>query len=123
MTGMDAVTGKPLAGLDHLRQSIADILATPIGSRVARREYGSLLPELVDQPMNAAGRMRLIAATALALMRWEPRIQLSNIAVEQVGPATFAVVLEGRRTDAPAPQSRTRLVVPLPRSTATIAYA
>ena len=48
MIGMSAVTGKPLEGLDHLRQSIADILSTPIGTRVGRREYGSLLAELVD---------------------------------------------------------------------------
>lgn len=29
MQGLNATTGQSLAGLDHLRQSIADILTTP----------------------------------------------------------------------------------------------
>lgn len=33
MMGMHAATGSSLTGLDHLRQSVADILTTPIGSR------------------------------------------------------------------------------------------
>ncbi len=112
MTGMDAVTGKPLSGLDHLRQSIADILSTPIGTRVGRRDYGSLLPDLLDQPMNAGGRMRLIAATALALLRWEPRIRLTNVTIRQTAPGTFAVAIEGIRTDDRA-GARTSLTIPL----------
>ncbi len=49
--GMNAATGRNLTGLDHLHQSIADILSTPIGTRVMRRDYGSRLPELIDAPM------------------------------------------------------------------------
>lgn len=112
MTGMDAVTGKPLSGLDHLRQSIADILSTPIGTRIARRDYGSLLPDLIDQPMNATGRMRLVAATALALLRWEPRIRLTHVAIAQTAPGAFAVAIEGVRTDA-GKGARATLTIPL----------
>lgn len=115
MNGMDAATGKPLAGVDHLRQSIADILSTPLGTRVGRRDYGSLLAELVDQPMNPLGRMRLMAATALALLRWEPRLILTNVAIRQTGPAAFAVLLDGRRTDVAGPAAAARLTIPLPR--------
>ena len=57
--------------VDHLRQSVADILSTPIGSRVMRRDYGSLVPALLDQPDNNATQARLRAAVASALMRWE----------------------------------------------------
>ncbi len=39
MKGMSAETGKALEGLEHLKQSITDILTTPIGSRIMRREY------------------------------------------------------------------------------------
>lgn len=123
MIGMDAATGAPLAGLQHLEQSIGDILSTPIGTRVGRRDYGSLLPELVDQPMNALGRMRLMAATALAIMRWEPRIKLSAVVIQQTGPAAFAAVLEGQRTDVAGPNARARLTVPLPGSGSLNAYA
>uniref|UniRef100_UPI0026076D20 ATPase domain-containing protein n=1 Tax=uncultured Sphingobium sp. TaxID=316087 RepID=UPI0026076D20 len=31
---------------------VRDILTTPIGSRLMRRDYGSLIPELIDQPAN-----------------------------------------------------------------------
>lgn len=80
-TGMNAVTGRALGGVDHVRQSIRDILTTPTGSRVMRRGYGSELPALVDQPMNSATLLRLAAASYLALMRWEPRLKVQRIAV------------------------------------------
>lgn len=50
MIGMDRVSRNPLADLLHLRQSITDILSTPIGSRIMRREYGSRLFKRVDVP-------------------------------------------------------------------------
>ncbi len=117
---MDATTGKPLSGEAHLRQSIGDILSTPIGSRIARRDYGSLLPELIDQPMNQVGRMRLLAATALALLRWEPRIRLTGVRLEAEGATgTYRLALDGIRLDVPPVNARTRLTIPL-RPTGTL---
>ncbi len=81
-SGMAASTGKPISGVDHIRQSIADILSTTIGSRVMRRDYGSLLPELIDAPINARTRLRVSAATATAIIKWEPRIRPSQISLE-----------------------------------------
>lgn len=81
MNGMDRTTGKSLADIDHLRQSIADILTTPIGSRVMRRDYGSLVPDLLDQPDNGPTRVRLYAAVATALLRWEPRFRLNALSL------------------------------------------
>ena len=74
MLGMNAKTGGLLDGPEHIRQSIIDILVTPIGSRVMRRTYGSLVPALIDQPHNAALAARVRAAAVSAIMRWEPRI-------------------------------------------------
>lgn len=81
VTGMNANTGRTISGKAHLRQSIADILTTPIGSRVMRRNYGSYLFELIDQAANDVGRLRLMAATADALIRWEPRLRLNKITI------------------------------------------
>jgi uncharacterized protein len=79
-TGMNTVTGASFAAeVDHIRQSIRDILTTPLGSRVMRRDYGSLLPELIDQPGNAVGVLRLRAATVAAIARWEPRVRITRI--------------------------------------------
>lgn len=81
--GMNASTGAGFADeLDHIRQSIRDILTTPIGSRVMRRDYGSMLPELIDHPGNAAGILRLKAATIGAIARWERRIRITRIAFD-----------------------------------------
>ncbi|MEN1410054.1 GPW/gp25 family protein, partial [Pseudomonas aeruginosa] len=54
---MNAHTGGAIDRLAHIRQSIADILTTRIGTRVMRREYGSQLPELIDAPFNDTTRL------------------------------------------------------------------
>lgn len=116
MAGMDRVSGVALGGDGHLLQSIADILTTPIGSRVMRRDYGSLLFELIDQPDNARTRLRLFAAIAVALGKWEPRIAITRIAVAMLAPGALEVSLEATRTDTPAgasANSLARLTVPL----------
>lgn len=78
---MHRTTGRRIAGLEHLKQSVADILTTPLGSRLQRRTYGSLLPNLIDQPDNAATRLRCYAAIASALMKWEPRLRVTRVAM------------------------------------------
>lgn len=83
--GMSRSTGTRIAGVEHLQQSVADILTTPIGSRLERRTYGSLLPGLIDAPDNAGTRLRCYAAIASALMNWEPRLRLTRVAL-QSGP-------------------------------------
>jgi phage baseplate assembly protein W len=79
MRGMNAQTGQALGGLQHLRQSIIDILSTPVGSRVMRRDYGSRLFELIDAPLTEATLIDLYAATAVALAEWEPRFRLHRV--------------------------------------------
>jgi uncharacterized protein len=101
MMGMDARTGQALDGDAHLAQSIADILATPIGTRLMRRDYGSRVPDLIDAPGNAATRVQLYAATATALMRWEPRITVKRVAlsVRDALQGRWVLTLVGTRTD------------------------
>ena len=114
MTGMARTTGETLDGLEHIRQSVADILSTPMGTRVGRREYGSLLPELVDQPMTAANILRLYAATAVALTRWEDRLRLRRVGVAAgERPGAAAISIEGTRTDTPSANGLVRLSIPL----------
>lgn len=123
MRGMDAATGKAIEGDAHLAQSVARILSTPIGSRVGRRDFGSLLPELIDQPANPSLVIRLYAATALALKRWEPRIRVTRVAVEQPAPGKATVIIEGDRTDQPRATLRTRITVPLASRGGLTVYA
>lgn len=81
MNGVNCRTGKRLSGVAHLRQSVSDILNTPVGSRVLVRDYGSDLFELLDSPRDDLLRLRIIAATATALARWEPRLKVSKVIV------------------------------------------
>ncbi|MFM0181760.1 GPW/gp25 family protein [Paraburkholderia aspalathi] len=102
MKGMNASTGRATAGLAHLYQSIDKILTTPIGTRIARRDFGSELPDLVDAPNNGTTRVRLYAAAATALMRWEPRLTLTRVQLSTDASETFAGVqvldIEGTTT-------------------------
>ncbi len=98
-TGMNATDGSRCAELEHLRQSIRDILTTPIGTRVMRREYGSYLPELIDQPLTKATRQRVMAATVMAVYRWEPRVRIDRIGLEYRDPGQLFVSLAGVRVD------------------------
>lgn len=97
MAGMSKTTGRKLEGIEHIRQSIADILTTPIGSRVMRREYGSILPELIDQPLNGATLLQAYSATALAVARWEPRVRVQRIShdIDPAQPGSVVIRLTG----------------------------
>ncbi len=96
MIGINAHTGTPLEGLGHLRQSVRDILTTPIGSRVMRRDYGSRLPELVDAPMNEATRLDLLTATVEALSTWEPRLEVLSVDTSTDAAGVVALSMVGR---------------------------
>ena len=120
MIGMETTSGRTLSGSSHLAQSIADILGTPLGTRVMRRDYGSLLFELIDRPLNGAVRALIHAATALALHQWEPRLKLTRVLLSLGGAdGTLDITIEGQRLDLPAPSARVALTIPIRRSGAT----
>ena len=97
--GMNRETGKAITDIDHIRQSVRDILMTPEGSRIARREYGSLLSVLIDQPQNDVTRLQVMAATYAALSRWEPRIRLASVEITSAFDGSMQVELTGQRGD------------------------
>ncbi|KAF3999221.1 GPW/gp25 family protein [Glaciimonas immobilis] len=108
MTGMHRSTGRALSGLAHIRQSLADILTTPIGSRVMRRGYGSEVPELIDQPLNGATTLRIYAATAHAVRLHEPRLQLHGLQLHRDKDGRATLLLDGV-----ADEQNIRLAVPV----------
>jgi phage baseplate assembly protein W len=97
--GMNRDTGEAITDIDHIRQSVRDILITPEGSRVARREYGSLLSVLIDQPQNDVVRLQVMAATYSALSRWEPRIRLDTVSLSTDFDGSMQVEITGQRND------------------------
>ncbi|MCD4559360.1 GPW/gp25 family protein [Lelliottia nimipressuralis] len=97
--GMSQNIGKAITDTDHLRQSVRDILVTPQGSRIARREYGSLLSVLIDQPQNPALRLQIMSAVYMALSRWEPRVTLDSITINSNFDGSMVVDLTGQRNN------------------------
>lgn len=94
MSGMSSNTGAALGGLAHLRQSLSDILATPIGSRVMRREYGARVFEFIDAPINRRTLVSIVAASAAAIARWEPRVKLKRIHVTKAGVGFVTLAMD-----------------------------
>ncbi|AAS14339.1 prophage LambdaW5, baseplate assembly protein W, putative [Wolbachia endosymbiont of Drosophila melanogaster] len=92
---MDGKTGKALEGIEHLKQSIIDILTTPIGSRIMMRNYGSRLFELLDKPVNRDLTLEIYAATAEALEKWEKRFKLEKVKMTEVKEGKVTLDLEG----------------------------
>lgn len=119
--GLSAATGRRLSDIDHIRQSVRDILATPVGSRVMRRDYGSLLPDLIDQPLNGATLMRAYAATVMALLPrpspggilGEPRLRVTRVQFVVGASGALTVALDATRIDGPRAGTRADLTIPL----------
>lgn len=97
--GMNAETGRYLSGTAHISQSIGTILATPLGSRVMRRDFGSLIPELIDQPLNRATVLRLYSAAVVAIQQWEPRVRVDNVNRTMGEEGRFTLEISLTRTD------------------------
>lgn len=109
--GMNSHIGLSISEADHIRQSVRDILVTPVGSRVMRREYGSLLSVLIDQPQTPALRLQIMAACYSAIQKWEPRVTLSTITFERgEDDGALYVDITGTRTTSNQPFT---LTIPL----------
>lgn len=80
---IDRHTGGILTDADHIQQSVQDIISTPRGTRVMRRDYGSLISELIDAPVNDILPLQLMAAIFDAIIRQEPRVTVTEISLRR----------------------------------------
>lgn len=96
MIGIDRNTGQRIAGIDHLKQSLQDLLTTPKGSRLMRGDYGCDLPRLVDLPVNSETVIDIIAETAGAIKKWEPRIDVSEVRVTTITESRVVLAIIGK---------------------------
>lgn len=97
---MDMQAGGRLTDGQQLRQSIHDILLTPLGSRVMRRQYGSALFALLDKPNNPAIELQLISAACIALYQWELRLTPTQITVSPAGESGRRLIVTGQQKEA-----------------------
>ncbi|GHT57663.1 hypothetical protein FACS18945_2490 [Bacteroidia bacterium] len=96
MNGMNGLTGRALGGAAHLRQSIADILSTPIGSRPMRRDYGSRIFQRIDSPMTGELVAEIYSDVVEALFNYEPRFEVSAVSVVSIDAGRIVLDLEGK---------------------------
>jgi uncharacterized protein len=77
---------------EDIREAIQIILKTAKGERVMRPDFGSDLHKYVFASVNASTIGEVQAAVRDALVKWEPRIQVLDVAVE-VDPGDSARLL------------------------------
>lgn len=92
---MNINTGKTISEIAHIKQSIANILTTPIGSRIMRRDYGSRIFEKIDRPINGELVAEIYSDVVEALFIWEPRFEVEQVTVKSIEKGKITISLEG----------------------------
>lgn len=92
---MNINSGKTISEIAHIKQSIANILTTPIGSRIMRRDYGSRIFEKIDRPINGELVAEIYSDVVEALFIWEPRFEVEQVTVQSIEKGKITVDLEG----------------------------
>lgn len=70
------------SGESKIEESIYLILSTARGERVMLPGFGCGIHDLVFEPNNSLTRNQIVARVREALVKYEPRIDLLNVAVE-----------------------------------------
>jgi len=75
-----------------VEDSIKRILSTPVGDRVMRPYYGSLLHNLIDAPLDSSWKIKFIAYAFEAIEKNEKRVKMKRVEVKNIEP--LSVVME-----------------------------
>lgn len=95
-TGINAETGQVMTDWEQTEQSIRKILTTGLTTRVMRREFGSSVPDYIDNKMTSRSVLGLYVAAAAAIRRWEPRFRMRTGNVVQAGVSgVIEIVISG----------------------------
>ncbi|HHG4777643.1 TPA: hypothetical protein ACPWIL_006079 [Pseudomonas aeruginosa] len=100
--GTDRNTGRLISGAPYLWQRLADVIATPIGSLVGRRAFGSRLFELLDRNVDSAFYMDAYVRLAEAINNKANGLddfRLSTMRVDQPTPHHVEIFISGHLLD------------------------
>jgi phage baseplate assembly protein W len=92
---MNINNGKTISEIAHIKQSITNILTTPIGSRIMRRNYGSRLFEKIDRPINGELIAEIYSDIIEAIFIWEPRFEVEQVIVQNITNGKIIIDIEG----------------------------
>jgi Bacteriophage baseplate protein W len=79
-------------GPDRIQDAIWIVLGTAPGERVMRLDFGAGVEEFVFQSNSEVVQTQLAAAVREALVKWEPRIELVNLAVKTGSEPSLVLV-------------------------------
>lgn len=96
MIGMNRNTGREISDIEHLKQSLRDLLTTAKGTRIMRADYGSNLPRLIDMPVNNDLILDIISETADAIDKWEPRIKVTQVNISEITQGSVILSITGK---------------------------
>jgi phage baseplate assembly protein W len=77
-----------------IREAIRIILGTSPGERVMRPEFGAGLDRFLFEPVNPTTVARLQRQVHEALVTWEPRIDVEDVAVTPEGAPPVVLMVE-----------------------------
>ena len=72
---------KPVKGTEAVKNSIHNIIATPIGSIPGHPEFGSRVNKYIFELIDPAIKEMIKAEISYSLKRWEPRVDIISIEV------------------------------------------
>jgi Bacteriophage baseplate protein W len=79
---------------EDIREAIRIILGTSPGERVMRPEFGAGLDRFVFEPVNPTTVARVKRQVQEALVTWEPRIDVEDVAVTPEGAPPVVLMIE-----------------------------
>lgn len=77
--------------LISVKESIKDILSTPLGARVMLPDYGSRLYELIDRKVDDEFRALLSWYVIEAVQKWEKRVSIEEVKLINFDGHSFAI--------------------------------
>lgn len=97
MAGVDATTGKPLDGFDHVQQSLGKIFTTPQGTRVMREWFGNPGLRLLGEPENDRTVLMWYTVLWMLIELFEPRYRVTQFKVNDLDRMGFGdFTIEGQ---------------------------
>lgn len=97
--GTDRNTGRLISGVPYLWQRLSDVIATPIGSLVGRRDFGSRLFEMLDRNVDSGFYMDTYIRLAEAINNKANGLddfRLSTMRVDQPALGQVEIYINGQ---------------------------
>ena len=79
-------------GPERIQDAIWIVLSTSLGERVMRPQFGAGVDDFVFDPNSSVVRMQLAAAVREALVKWEPRIEVTGVSADEGSERSLVLI-------------------------------